>query len=137
MTGDRRRVPSLIVSIVAVFTISATLLVSHSNETLRGKDDAYITYQYAKNIAHGHGFVFNVGDGRTLGTSTPLYAGLLALGARLGLSIPLLSIAIGPWPLEFRKDQDGRLIGLQPLAHCLQGSGPWGWGRCSWTSLQS
>ena len=95
MTAERRRFPGLSVSLVAVFTISFTLLVSHSNETLRGKDDAYITYQYAKNIAHGHGFVFNVGDGRTLGTSTPLYAGLLALGARLGLSIPLLSIAIG------------------------------------------
>jgi MFS family permease len=83
------------VSVVAVFTVSLTLLVSQSDETRRGKDDAYITYQYAKNLAHGEGFVFNVGDPRTLGTSTPLYAGLLALGTRLGISIPLLSIGIG------------------------------------------
>jgi hypothetical protein len=95
LTGDGRRFTALIVGIVAVFTISSTLLVSYSNETRRGVDDAYITYQYANNIAHGHGFVFNVGDQPTLGTSTPLYAGLLALGARLGISIPVLSIGIG------------------------------------------
>jgi len=85
LIGDGRRFTALIVGIVAVFTISLALLVSYSNETRRGVDDAYITYQYAKNIAHGHGFVFNVGDQPTLGTSTPLYAGLLALGARLGI----------------------------------------------------
>jgi arabinofuranosyltransferase len=92
---DERRFSILILGIVAIFTISLTLLISHSNETRRGTDDAYITYQYAKNIADGNGFVFNVGDQRALGTSTPLYAGLLALGARLGISIPLLSIGIG------------------------------------------
>ena len=95
MTGDRGDFRGLLLSIVGIFTISFTLLVSHSTETLRGKDDAYITYQYAKNIANGHGFVFNAGDRRTLGTSTPLYAGLLALGARVGIRIPLLSIGLG------------------------------------------
>jgi hypothetical protein len=95
LSGDGRRFTALIVGIVAVFTTSLTLLVSQSSETRRGGDDAYITYQYAKNIADGHGFVFNVGEQRTLGTSTPFYAGLLALGARLGISIPGLSIGIG------------------------------------------
>jgi multidrug resistance efflux pump len=59
---DERRFSILILGIVAIFTISLTLLISHSNETRRGTDDAYITYQYAKNIADGNGFVFNVGD---------------------------------------------------------------------------
>lgn len=42
-------------------------------------DDAYITYRYARNIANGLGFVYNPGEW-VLGTTTPLYTLLLALG---------------------------------------------------------
>ena len=35
-------------------------------------DDAYIYYTYARNIATGHGYVFNPGE-RILGTTSPLY----------------------------------------------------------------
>ncbi len=45
-------------------------------------DDAYITYRYARNIATGVGFVYNAGE-RVLGTTTPAYALLMALLARL------------------------------------------------------
>lgn len=47
-------------------------------------EDSLITLRYAENLAHGHGFVYNVGE-RVLGTTTPLYALFLALTARLGL----------------------------------------------------
>ncbi|GAB4536860.1 MAG: hypothetical protein Kow0063_22830 [Anaerolineae bacterium] len=40
-------------------------------------DDAYITYRYANNLLEGHGFVYNPGE-HVLGTTTPLYACLLA-----------------------------------------------------------
>jgi hypothetical protein len=40
-------------------------------------DDAYITFRYARNIAEGHGFVYNPGQ-HVLGTTTPLYTLLLA-----------------------------------------------------------
>jgi hypothetical protein len=53
-------------------------------------EDAYITYRYAQNLAAGQGFVFNPGE-RVLGTSTPLYAIVLAVARRLGLDIPLAS----------------------------------------------
>jgi hypothetical protein len=43
-------------------------------------DDAFITYRYARNLAQGQGLVYNIGE-RVLGTSTPLYTGLLALGS--------------------------------------------------------
>ncbi len=40
-------------------------------------DDAYITFRYSRNIATGLGFVYNPGE-HVLGTTTPLYALLLA-----------------------------------------------------------
>jgi hypothetical protein len=45
-------------------------------------DDAYITFRYARNLAEGNGLVFNLGQ-LVLGTSTPLYAVLLAPAARI------------------------------------------------------
>ncbi len=41
------------------------------------QDDAYITYRYARNLSTGAGFVYNPGE-PVLGTTTPLYTGLLA-----------------------------------------------------------
>lgn len=49
-------------------------------------DDAYITFRYARNIASGFGFVYNPGE-QVLGTSTPLFALLLALFGWLGLDL--------------------------------------------------
>jgi len=92
---DATRVTALRVGIALVFTVSLALLATRADPTRRGLDDAYITYQYASNLAHGRGFVFNAGDPPSLGTSTPLYAALLALGGSLGLDIPLLSIGVG------------------------------------------
>lgn len=47
-------------------------------------DDAYITFRYAVNIGTGHGFVYNVGE-RVLGTTTPLFALILAPFTRFGM----------------------------------------------------
>jgi len=46
-------------------------------------DDAFITFRYARNLLEGNGPVFNPGE-RVLGTTTPLYMGLLTL-----VSLPL------------------------------------------------
>jgi hypothetical protein len=43
-------------------------------------DDAFITFRYARNLAAGQGPVFNPGQ-RVLGTTTPLYMGLLTLAS--------------------------------------------------------
>ena len=48
-------------------------------------DDAYITFRYARNLAEGLGLVYNPGEW-VLGTTTPLWAAILALGYRLGLT---------------------------------------------------
>jgi len=42
------------------------------------QDDAFITFRYARNIAAGHGFVYNQGE-LTLGTTTPMYTLVLSL----------------------------------------------------------
>jgi len=95
VSPQQRNVTALRVGTAFVFAVSLALLASHVDATRRGFDDAYITYQYASNLAHGRGFVFNAGDQPSLGTSTPLYTLLLALGGRLGLDIPFFSTAVG------------------------------------------
>ncbi len=57
-------------------------------------DDAYITFRYAENLAGGHGLVFNPGE-PVLGTTTPLFAMLLAAGKLLGLAVPTSAFALG------------------------------------------
>lgn len=49
-------------------------------------DDAYISFRYARNLAEGHGLVWNAGE-RVEGFSNPLWVLLLAAGAGLGGSI--------------------------------------------------
>jgi len=41
-------------------------------------DDAFITFRYARNLVEGAGFIYNMGEA-VLGTTTPLYTGLMAL----------------------------------------------------------
>lgn len=57
-------------------------------------DDAYITFRYARNIATGVGFVYNAGE-HVLGTTTPAYALLLALAARVSGYADFPRLALG------------------------------------------
>ncbi len=50
-----------------------------------GLDDAYISYQYAKNLGRGNGFVFALGMHPTYGTTTPLWTLFLATTVPFGL----------------------------------------------------
>lgn len=52
-------------------------------------DDAFITYRYARNLAEGHGFVYNL-EHNFLGTTTPLYTLMLGL-AGVAFDIPRVS----------------------------------------------
>ncbi len=62
-------------------------------------DDTFISYRYAANVAHGDGLVFNKGE-HVLGTTTPLWAFVLAALSKLGLPIPptafFVSLLFGP-----------------------------------------
>ena len=57
-------------------------------------DDAYITYRYAANVAHGHGAVYNPGE-RVEGFSSPLWLAILAVPARLGADPEPVSKVLG------------------------------------------
>jgi hypothetical protein len=57
------------------------ILVAIFARTLPGArtiDDSFITFRYARNILAGDGFVYNPGE-HVLGTTTPLYTGLMVL----------------------------------------------------------
>lgn len=56
-------------------------------------DDTYITLTYAKNLAAGHGFVYNHPP-PTQGTTTPLFAVLVAVIGALLPSIDLSAVAV-------------------------------------------
>lgn len=56
-------------------------------------DDAFISFRYAKNLAHGAGLCFNLAPGEppVEGYSNFLWVLLMALGERFGLAAPILS----------------------------------------------
>jgi arabinofuranosyltransferase len=58
-------------------------------------EDAYITYRFARNVAEGHGFVWNVGEAPVEGFTNFLWL-LLSVGAyRLGLDLPRVTQGLG------------------------------------------
>ncbi len=58
-------------------------------------DDAYITYRFARNVAEGHGFVWNVGEAPVEGFTNLLWL-LICTGARrLGLELPRFTQWLG------------------------------------------
>jgi hypothetical protein len=69
-----------------VLTLALLIFVAWAFRGQPG-DDPYITYRYAYNLAHGNGFVYNVGE-RVQSTTTPLYTLLLAGAGLAGLDIP-------------------------------------------------
>src|SRR5207244_3200218 len=57
-------------------------------------DDPYIHFQFARNLATGHGFAFNPGE-PTPGATSPLWVVVLALGRTLGAPIEPLALGLG------------------------------------------
>jgi len=64
----------------------ATLILAGLQHGRHFIDDAYITFRYAENLSLGHGLVFNP-DESVLGTTTPLFALVLAALKVAGVSI--------------------------------------------------
>jgi hypothetical protein len=77
----------IVLAIAAVRCVVALALGFHPF------DDTFITFRYALNLARGHGFVYNAGE-RVLGTTTPLWALLLAGFRSLGASIPAVAFGV-------------------------------------------
>jgi 4-amino-4-deoxy-L-arabinose transferase-like glycosyltransferase len=86
----QRRGKVLFASGIAVLALLARFIPGE-----RTIDDAFITFRYAQNLLSGHGLVYNLGE-RVLGTTTPLYAFLMAgLGALAGgVDAPFPALAL-------------------------------------------
>jgi hypothetical protein len=83
MSVHRQRLYALVLAIITL--IGLALLLGRW-----GIDDPYITYRYARNLLLGHGLVYNIGQ-RTLSTTAPLYAVLLAGLGSFWPNLPALS----------------------------------------------
>ncbi|MBW7906383.1 MAG: hypothetical protein LC135_04115 [Phycisphaerae bacterium] len=89
------------ISIALLGTLA--LLLAHSAYYWFLTDDAYISFRYARNLAAGHGLVFNPGGERVEGYTNFLWVILLAGGAAAGvapeqLANPLSLLAtVGLW----------------------------------------
>lgn len=57
-------------------------------------DDAYITFHFARNLADGHGLIWNIGGEPVEGFTSFLHVFLLALGLKAGISPWTASLAI-------------------------------------------
>ena len=116
-TLRQRNLQYLIIAIL-IGLMSVTLYIGFRQHA-SSFDDAYITYRYARNIASGQGFVYNVGEA-VLGTTTPLYTLLLAALSFIWSDFPTLSHFIGvlAWmlcvPLIYRIGKTGgsNVVGL-------------------------
>lgn len=115
--------------VAAVVFVGVRLYVIASAHMLY--DDAFITFRYAENLAHGLGFVYNPGE-RVLGTTTPLFTVILAAFALLGVpphvAAPFLNLAFELATLWFlyRILTGGGADGAKPR---------WGWGVFSLAAL--
>ncbi len=78
--------------VVGVFLIHA--LFFSRTLAFDAVDDAYISFRYAQNLAHGHGLVFNPGE-RVEGYTNFLWTVLLAPFIRIGLPAGPTSIVLG------------------------------------------
>ena len=74
-----------------VLAVSSIVLLKDFD---RSYDDAYITFRYADNLYRQQGFVYNPGE-QVLSTTTPLFAGLLALLEHFSTDAPHLANVVG------------------------------------------
>lgn len=78
---------AILLAVLALFVWEARLLTVQI-------DDAYITFQYSKNLADGNGFVFNVGE-RVEGITNLLWAVMIAGGLAAGLGAEPVTYYLG------------------------------------------
>lgn len=74
-----------LISLLVMAAYGGTMLAASGGRPVAPLDDAYIHFQYARQIARGHPWQYNDGDPLSTGATSPLYPFLLASGHLLGL----------------------------------------------------
>ena len=87
----RALTPARQAMLAAGLVASLTALLLHAWRHLFLTDDAFISFRYAQNLAHGHGLVFNPGFEAVEGYSNFLYVIVLAAFAALGIPPDLMA----------------------------------------------
>ena len=82
----------LLAGLLAWLLLGVTLLAAAQSRSLEACDDAFISFRVARNLAAGHGLVFNPGGPPSEAASNFLYTALLGMGHAGGL--PLLHVAL-------------------------------------------
>lgn len=82
LSGSQRATVACVTLLTLLGIVTASYLVT-ALSTADGRavaplDDAYITFQYARQIARGHPYQYNDGDPPTTGMTSPLFGFLLA-----------------------------------------------------------
>lgn len=91
---ERQDIPTSIVWLFSLIVVILSICYFRIQQ-----DDSYIFYTYARNIAEGNGYVFNIGN-RFNGTTSALYTLLLASAYRAfgfvpGMTLPVIGHLIG------------------------------------------
>lgn len=91
---NKMPVPLPVLAALVFFTLLGYALFYMGVQVWRANlvDDAFITFRYSQNVAGGHGIVWNIGEERTEGYTSPLQMFLL---------VPVLWLGI--YPLAFMK----------------------------------
>ncbi len=114
MEIDRKEDPGGSMRRFALALVTVMTLVVLAGYARIQRDDAYIFYTYARNVADGHGWVFNDGE-RVNATTSVLYTLLLAFLYRIlgfaGATLPLLGHLIGAAALWLTAWLSMRLFG--------------------------
>ena len=76
-----------------ILSVGVARLLTGALLGFRPFDDTFITFRYAKNIGEGFGFVYNAGE-QVLGTTTPLWALVLASLSAAGLPMDEASLVV-------------------------------------------
>lgn len=92
--ADREAAGSTWVILGSIVCLAVVLRIGTAISTGLTDPAGLMTLRFSQNIAAGNGFVYNVGE-RVLGTTTPLFALMVAAGIKLGLPCIGLAKALG------------------------------------------
>ena len=115
-------------AIVLVYLAYAALYIWRTSFVLCGEryfclfDDAMISMRYARNLAEGHGLVWNPGGDRVEGFTNPLWVLYMALFHVLPISAAKMSLCIQVSGMVFMV---GVLFIVKRMAELLSNGSPW------------
>jgi hypothetical protein len=95
LSSLKSHVSSLLLVLLFAALAAATHLLANGGRFWTGWDDAFITYRFASNAAHGHWFVWNIAEPPVYGFTNFSYFLLLVPFAALNLNLAAVSLVLG------------------------------------------